>query len=108
MNAGELKNKISIVEEIVEISDSGFKVPTLKEVGTFRCKAEFLNTREIYRMEQINLKVSIKFTIRNVRQKLNEKQIIKFRGEDYNITYFEEVFDNSNYITIYCNKISGK
>lgn len=108
MNAGSLKNKITIIEEVVTINDSGFKESTIKEIGTFRCKAEFLNTREIYRMEKINLKVSIKFTIRNIRSKLNEKQIIKFNGEEYDITYIEEVFDNSNYITIFSNKVRGK
>lgn len=108
MNAGELRNKIQIIEEQIIITDSGFKQSTVKQIGTFRCKAEFLNSKEVYRMEKINLKVGIKFTIRNIRSKLNEKQIIIFNGEEYNITYFEEVFNNSNYLTIYSNKIKGK
>lgn len=108
MNPGDLKNKISIIEEVVTISDSGFKNLEVNEIGSFRCKAEFLNTKEIYRLEKINLKVGIKFTIRNIRNKLNEKQKIIFKGEEYTITYFEEVFNNSNYLTIYANKIKGK
>lgn len=108
MNPGDLKNKITIIEEVVEINDSGFKEAVMNEIGTFRCKAEFLSTREIYRLEKINLKVGIKFTLRNIRAKLNEKQVIKFNSEDYSITYIEEVFDNSNYITIFANKVKGK
>ena len=108
MNAGNLRNKICIYEEIVDVNESGFKTSSVQKLGDFRCKAEFLNTREVYRLEKINLKVSIKFTLRNIREKLNEKQKINFNGESYSITYIEEVFDNSNYITIYCNKISGK
>lgn len=107
-NAGDLKNKISIYEEIITVNDSGFKVSTVNKLGDFRCKAEFLNTREVYRLEKINLKVSIKFTLRNIRDRLNEKQKIDFKGDTYSITYIEEVFDNSNYITIYCNKLTGK
>lgn len=108
MNAGDLKNKIKIIEEVTTISDSGFKTSETVEIGSFRCKAEFLNTREIYRMEKINLKVSIKFTVRNIRKKLNEKQIIIFNNEQYNIAYFDEVFDNSKYLTILANKVRSK
>lgn len=108
MNPGGLKQKITIVEEVITINDKGFKVSTTNTVGVYRAKAQYLNTREIYRLEKINLQVSIKFTIRNVRQLLNEKQKIFFQGHTYTISYIEEVFDTSRYITIYAKKIEGK
>lgn len=108
MDAGLLRNKITLIEEVVTVTETGFKKSEIKEIGKFRCLAEFLSTREIYRMEKINLKVGIKFTLRNIRKMLNEKQIIIFKDEEYSITYIEEVFDNSNYITVFANKVKGK
>ena len=108
MNAGLLKQKIEIVEEVIKVNEAGFKVPALNTIGTYRAKADYLNSREMYRLEKINLKVSIKFTIRNIRKLLNEKQKILFNGAQYSISYIEEVYDNSRYITIYAEKLEGK
>ena len=108
MNPGDLKQKITIVEDVITVNDKGFKVSDINTIGVYRAKAQYLNTREIYRLEKINLKVSIKFTIRNIRHLLDEKQKILFQGNTYTISYIEEVFDNSRYITIYAEKIEGK
>lgn len=108
MNPGNLKQKISIVEEVITLNDRGFKVSNTNIIGVYRAKVEYLNTKEIYRLEKINLKVSIKFTMRNIRDILNEKQKIIFKDNEYTISYIEEVFDNSNYITIFAEKIEGK
>lgn len=108
MNAGELKYKINIYEEVISINEKGFKTSSINEIGTFRAKVENLKTKEIYRLEKINLDVSIKFTVRNISNKLKETYKIKYKDEDYSISYFEDVYDNPNYLIIYCKKYEGK
>lgn len=108
MNAGQLRYKIKVIEEKITINDRGFKETVTEELGSFRAKVEHLNTKEIYRLEKINLKVSIKFTVRNIRKILNEKQKVIYNNQQYKISYLEEVFNDSKYLTIYCEKIEGK
>lgn len=108
MNAGMLKQKIRVYEEETIINDNGFKENVIKEIGTFRCYAEHLSTRERYRLEKLNLTISIKFTIRSKKDVINERQKIEFNGEIYTINYLEGIFENSNYMTIYCTKFGGK
>lgn len=108
MNAGMLKQKIRVYEETTVINENGFKETLTEEVGVFRCYAEHLSTRERYRLEKLNLTISIKFTIRSKKDVLNERQKIEFEGEVYTINYFEGIYENSNYMTIYCTKFGGK
>lgn len=108
MNPGELKYKIDIYEEVILINDKGFKTSSINEIGTYRAKVENLKTKEIYRLEKINLDVSIKFTVRNIRKKIKETNKIRYNNENYSISYFEDVYDNPNYLIIYCKKCEGK
>lgn len=108
ITAGALRHKIEFIEEKIKINDKGFKETTLETSFILRCKAENLNTREMYRLGQVNLETNIKFIVRNVKDKINSKHKIKFKDNLYTVTYIEDIFTNPNFIIIYASEIKGK
>ena len=109
IGAGSLRDSISFVEEKITTNDKGFKVKNLDTSFFCRCKAEHINTREIYRMGQLNLDISFKFTIRKqLGNKIKKGHKIKFKDVLYTITYQEELFNNRNYLVLYCSEFKGK
>lgn len=108
IGAGSLRDSISFVNEKIIINDKGFKEKSLETFFSCRCKAEHINTREVYRMGQLNLDISMKFTIRSRLEDNIKKGIkIKFKDVLYTITY-PEIHPNRNYLVLYCTEFKGK
>lgn len=109
IGAGSLKDSISFVEEKININDKGFKEKYLETFFSCRCKAEHINTREVYRMGQLNLDISMKFTIRKqLESKIKKNMKIKYKDILYTVTYPEEHSRNRNYLVLYCAEFKGK
>ena len=109
IGAGSLRDTIEFIEEKVAVNDKGFKTKSLESSFSCRCKAEHINTREIYRMGQLNLDISFKFTIRKQLEKnINKEHKIKYKDVLYTITYKEELYNNRNYLVLYCAEFKNK
>lgn len=109
IGAGSLRHSIDFVKEDIVVNESGFKNKILETSFSCRAKAEHINTREIYRMGQLNVDISLKFTIRTkVANMIEKTHKIKYKNVLYTITYEEEFLNNKNYIVLYCTEFKGK
>ena len=109
IGAGSLRNSIDFLEEKITINERGFKEKVLETSFSCRCKAEHISTREVYRMGQLNLDISLKFTIRSrLESKIKKEHKIKYKDTLYTVTYKEELYNNRNYLVLYCAEFKGK
>ena len=109
ITAGSLRDSISFVKEVITQNEKGFQVKQNTVSFTCRCKAEHVNTRDIYRMGQINADTDFKFTIRTpMVNKIEKEHKIQHKKKLYTVVYKEPLYNNRNYTVLYCVEFNGK
>lgn len=101
IDAGQFKHKITVLRAMIIKDDDN--IPVQKEVELFTTKAKITNVRgdETKLAQGIYYKQEKRVHLRvNRKHPINQKDIILFNGQKYNITYLNNIEEANRYYEI--------
>lgn len=105
MLPGRQRDKINIYAETLTANSANERVKTYRYSFSAKAEFSFLNGNEIqYRAAMGDATRTYRFKVHFKMTKYNERQLVEFRGEYYNITSIEPDRDRT-FTTLTCDKM---
>lgn len=107
VNLGELNKRIGIYSKTTVTDADGYD--TTIDVLVRSCWAKFARTSgtEMVKANADFAEVKVRFLVRFSRAPIDRKMIVKYAGNDYEITYINDYEDKHEYIEIWCELLTN-
>lgn len=99
MNIGDLKHRITFKTYTSIENDMGDAISSWIDYKTVWASVTNLHGRELFQAMQVQAEYTVKFTIRYCKN-INENMRIVFNGQEYNITFVDDIKYKHTYMEI--------
>lgn len=102
---GSMDRRITILRQAVGVNAYNEPNGTYTSIGQFWAARMDASAGERYRASEVAAELTVRFTLRysSVTEGINEKDLLRYRGTDYNITGVRQKMQGRNaYIEIDC------
>ena len=104
INPGRLNKRIEVIAMTKAEDADGYSSTT--ETVVHSCWASFqrMSGSEVVKSDADFTKIRVRFVIRATKKPIDRKMIVRYGGEDYEITYINEYNDSLEYTEIWCTR----
>lgn len=106
VNPGELSKRIEILEQVATRDEDGYESYTRKTVRTCWAKITRTSGTELAKADADFSQVKVRFLIYCPAVPLSRKMLVRYGGQDYEITYLNDYGDDHVYLEIWCTALS--
>lgn len=106
VNPGELNKRIQIISRTKSVDSDGCYATNDTVVYTCWAKYSQASGTELVMSGADFAEIKVRFLIRYTSTAINRKMLVRYAGNDYEITYINGYGDNKKYTEIWCTRIT--
>lgn len=106
IDPGEFKAEIQIISKTPTYNENGY--PIYSETLVRRCRARFSRSSgtELIKANADFAEVKVRFLIRWSPTPIDRRMIVRYKDNDYEITYINDYGDSRQYVELWCTLLT--